>query len=151
MGIATILCTILYIMHNLDWASLCWRDCQLRSVIMCDTEEVLWNLFETKRAARRWTLSIFATFFCVKGSQTLEQYSTLGLTRDVHCTCICRLFYGFRGNFQVPFHHAKCLVCFLTWYYAGLDPYWEVHYHRHEWTWNWTVCLVLLLSFLNQL
>ena len=40
----------------------------------------LWGMFFTNRAARLWTISILATYFCWCGSQILEQYSSFGRT-----------------------------------------------------------------------
>ena len=57
--------------------------CSLRSISV--TELVLWYLRETKRAARRWTISTLCVYFLMRyGSHTGEQYSSMGLTSPLY-------------------------------------------------------------------
>ena len=51
---------------------------------MSETLDVLWYLPVTQRAARRWTSSILEMFVAVYGSQTVQEYSSFGLTRVLY-------------------------------------------------------------------
>ena len=81
LGIATLEFTILCIMAILLFFRLSWRVCHLRSVNRAVTLARGSYVCVAYLAARRCTLSMSFTkiFWC--GSQTVEQYSRMGLTR----------------------------------------------------------------------
>ena len=65
-----------------------WRRCssvgQPNASSMLLTLEVFLNRLRTKRAARLWTASILAMFFCEYGSQTDAAYSNSGRTKTLY-------------------------------------------------------------------
>ena len=79
-GIATSWCVILYIMTR-RVRSLRWANCgQFNVFSMLDTLLVLWYLLQAYRADLLCTISIFEVDSEVWGSQTEQEYSSLGRT-----------------------------------------------------------------------
>ena len=72
---------ILYIMHGLAAFLRSVRDLHPNVWSISVTLEVLWSLYRTYRAARRWIIS--SGFICVKlyGSQTVQLFSKMDLTK----------------------------------------------------------------------
>ena len=83
-GTSTSPFVILYIMVSLLWSLRVCRGSHPRSDTIADTETGgllrRKGMFFTNRAARRWVISSLSIYFCWCGSQTLEQYSSLGRT-----------------------------------------------------------------------
>jgi len=73
---------ILYIMVSLLWSLQDCKDSHPRSDTIADMETgglLCQNgMFFTNRAARRYVISSLSVYFCWCGSQTFEQYSSLG-------------------------------------------------------------------------